>query len=208
MAKRRIVLGLDGSRGADAARDWCVQYAPLLDAEVIAVHVLGASPDYMDRRQSSRVLLQESVAPLRERGIEHRIQLLDGSPPSALDRFATQEKADLIVVGHRGTRGFVELLLGSMANVLAHHAHSPVLIAPLAHQGGVASATISVVKGCEGCIAHHARRAAPLGATEREVAEILAVALLMDGGPATVHGPRAWDAFLEFQRGFGVADVA
>ena len=58
---------------------------------------------------------------------------------------------------------------------------------------------ISVVKGCEGCIAHHARRAARLGATEQEVAEILAVALLMDGGPATVHGPHAWAAFQEFR---------
>ncbi len=63
---------------------------------------------------------------------------------------------------------------------------------------------ISVVKGCDGCIAHHARRAARLGATEAEVAEVLAVALLMDGGPATVHGPRAWEAFLEF-RDRGVA---
>jgi hypothetical protein len=27
---------------------------------------------------------------------------------------------------------------------------------------------------------------------------MLAVALLMDGGTASVHGPRAWDAFVEF----------
>jgi AhpD family alkylhydroperoxidase len=67
---------------------------------------------------------------------------------------------------------------------------------------------ISVVKGCEGCIVQHARRAARLGATESEVAEILSVALLMDGGPATVYGPRAWEAFLEFQGGAGVGNVA
>jgi AhpD family alkylhydroperoxidase len=62
-----------------------------------------------------------------------------------------------------------------------------------------AALAISVVKGCEGCISHHARRAARLGATEGEVAEMLAVALLMDGGPATVHGPHAWAAFQEFR---------
>ena len=67
---------------------------------------------------------------------------------------------------------------------------------------------ISVVKGCEGCIAHHARRAARLGATEEEVAEILAVALLMDGGPATVHGPHAWAAFQEFRGGSAAAGDA
>jgi AhpD family alkylhydroperoxidase len=56
---------------------------------------------------------------------------------------------------------------------------------------------ISVVKGCDGCIAYHARGAATAGATEDEVAEALAVALLMDGGPATTHAPRAFADFLE-----------
>jgi len=57
---------------------------------------------------------------------------------------------------------------------------------------------IAVVKHCDGCIAHHARAAARLGATPAEVAEALGVALLMDGGPATVYGPRAWAAYQEF----------
>ena len=56
---------------------------------------------------------------------------------------------------------------------------------------------IAVVKRCDGCIASHARSAARHGATRAEVAEALAVALLMDGGPATVYGPRAWQAYLE-----------
>ena len=57
---------------------------------------------------------------------------------------------------------------------------------------------IAVVKQCDGCIAYHAKAAARLGATEAEVAEALSVALLMDGGTATVYGPRAFEAFREF----------
>lgn len=57
---------------------------------------------------------------------------------------------------------------------------------------------ISVVKRCDGCIAYHARAAAKAGATSEEVAEVLAVALLLDGGTASVYAPRAWEAFLEF----------
>ena len=57
---------------------------------------------------------------------------------------------------------------------------------------------IAVVKQCDGCIASHARAAARAGATDREVAEALGVALLMDGGTATVYGPRAWAAYREF----------
>ncbi len=58
---------------------------------------------------------------------------------------------------------------------------------------------IAVHDGCDGCIASHARGAARKGATEQQLAEALGVALLMGGGPATVHAPRAWEAFQEFQ---------
>lgn len=58
--------------------------------------------------------------------------------------------------------------------------------------------TIAVVKHCDGCIAYHAKAAARRGATPEEVAEALGVALLMDGGTASVYGPRAWDAYREF----------
>jgi AhpD family alkylhydroperoxidase len=57
---------------------------------------------------------------------------------------------------------------------------------------------IAVIKECDGCIAYHAGAAARLGATEGEVAEILGVALLMGGGPASVWAPRAFDAYREF----------
>lgn len=57
---------------------------------------------------------------------------------------------------------------------------------------------ISISKGCDGCVAAHARGAALKGATSEEVAEAIGVAILMDGGPATVHGPRAYAAFQEF----------
>lgn len=57
---------------------------------------------------------------------------------------------------------------------------------------------ISVSKQCDGCIASHAKGAARAGATAEEVGEALAVAISLNGGPATVYGPRAFDAFLEF----------
>jgi len=57
---------------------------------------------------------------------------------------------------------------------------------------------IAVVKQCDGCIAYHAKAAARRGATGEEVAEALSVALLMDGGTASVYGPRAWEAFQQF----------
>ncbi|MDA8355660.1 MAG: carboxymuconolactone decarboxylase family protein [Actinomycetota bacterium] len=57
---------------------------------------------------------------------------------------------------------------------------------------------IAVSKQCDGCMASHARGAARRGATADEVAEALGVAIMMNGGPGTVHAPRAFAAFEEF----------
>ncbi|HHU10382.1 MAG TPA: carboxymuconolactone decarboxylase family protein [Intrasporangiaceae bacterium] len=57
---------------------------------------------------------------------------------------------------------------------------------------------ISVSKQCDGCIASHARGAATAGATREEVAEMIGVTILMNGGPGTVYGPRALAAFDSF----------
>jgi AhpD family alkylhydroperoxidase len=57
---------------------------------------------------------------------------------------------------------------------------------------------IAVTEGCDGCIAYHTRAAARAGASEAEAAEAIGVALLMRGGPASVHGPVALDMFRQF----------
>jgi len=57
---------------------------------------------------------------------------------------------------------------------------------------------IAVTRECDGCIAAHARGAAMQGVTAQEVAEAMGVAILMNGGPGTVWGPRAYAAFQEF----------
>ena len=57
---------------------------------------------------------------------------------------------------------------------------------------------IGVVEGCDGCIASHGQAAAKAGATRQEAAEAIGVTFLMHGGPATIHGARAYEAFCEF----------
>jgi AhpD family alkylhydroperoxidase len=57
---------------------------------------------------------------------------------------------------------------------------------------------IGVSRGCDGCIASHARGAARAGAGKQEAADAIGVAILMNGGPGTVYGARAYAAFCEF----------
>ncbi len=60
---------------------------------------------------------------------------------------------------------------------------------------------IAITRECDGCVAAHARGAARKGATRTEVAEIAGVAIMMNGGPGTVWGPRALAAFDQFDGG-------
>ena len=56
---------------------------------------------------------------------------------------------------------------------------------------------VAITRECDGCIASHARGAARHNATPEEVAEAIGVAVALNGGPATVWGPRALAAFKE-----------
>lgn len=56
---------------------------------------------------------------------------------------------------------------------------------------------IAIAVRCDGCIAHHSQAVVKAGATRREVAEMIGVAILMGGGPASVYGADALRAFDE-----------
>ena len=57
---------------------------------------------------------------------------------------------------------------------------------------------IAATRECDGCVAAHARNAVAAGVTRQEIAEAMGVVILMNGGPGTVWGPRALEAFDQF----------
>jgi AhpD family alkylhydroperoxidase len=58
---------------------------------------------------------------------------------------------------------------------------------------------ISIAQRCDGCIGFHTRAAVKAGATRDEVLETIGVAILMGGGPSTIYGAHALDAYEQFQ---------
>lgn len=56
---------------------------------------------------------------------------------------------------------------------------------------------IAVTRECDGCIVAHARGCARTGVTRAQVGEALGVAILLNGGPGTVWGPRALRSYDE-----------
>ena len=58
--------------------------------------------------------------------------------------------------------------------------------------------SISIVVGCEGCIAYHVHDAIAAGATRQELMETIGVGLLMGGGPGSIYAAHALEAIDQF----------
>jgi AhpD family alkylhydroperoxidase len=65
---------------------------------------------------------------------------------------------------------------------------------------------ISIVVGCEGCIAYHVHDAVKAGATRKELLETIGVALLMGGGPGSIYAAHTMDAIEQFLPGTATAE--
>jgi AhpD family alkylhydroperoxidase len=57
---------------------------------------------------------------------------------------------------------------------------------------------IAITVRCDGCISFHVHDAMQAGASKEEVAETVAVAILMGGGPSVVYGIEAMQALSQF----------
>jgi AhpD family alkylhydroperoxidase len=57
---------------------------------------------------------------------------------------------------------------------------------------------ISIVVGCEGCIAYHVHDAVDAGATRAELLDAVGVGLLMSGGPGSIYATHALEAITQF----------
>jgi AhpD family alkylhydroperoxidase len=58
---------------------------------------------------------------------------------------------------------------------------------------------IAISVRCDGCIATHVHAALQAGATRKEIAETVGVAVLMGGGPSAVYGTKVMKAIEQFE---------
>jgi nucleotide-binding universal stress UspA family protein len=134
-----IVVGIDGSAGAQAALRFAADEASLRRTQlrvVSAWHVptgVYMPPTYMDldldafRQTASEVAERQVVDVLgAERATTVGVVIHEGTPAEVL--IAESRQAELLVVGSRGHGGFAGLLLGSVSQHCAAHAHCPVVV--------------------------------------------------------------------------------
>jgi AhpD family alkylhydroperoxidase len=56
---------------------------------------------------------------------------------------------------------------------------------------------VAITRECDGCIVAHARGCVRAGVSRQQLAEMIGVAITLNGGPGTVWGPRALRVFDE-----------
>lgn len=144
---RRVLLGVDGSSGAARAADW-LRHFPLPEGcevrlvtvlpnlqEISREHVLVTPPlaktsiplaDW--QREEGAARLAETAAAYTAIGKLAATEIRSGDPTSSLLEVATDEGADLIVVGAHGQSAIERFLLGSVSDGLLRHAPCSVLV--------------------------------------------------------------------------------
>ena len=137
----RIVVPTDFSSCAEEAWALAQRLAGALGSELVLVHVLveaplwGEGPFNRDRtrevfeaaRKWAGDKLEEWAAEARGKGLTVRLTLRTGAPHEEIVALATDERADLVVVGTHGRGGMNRALLGSVTDRVVRLAPCPVL---------------------------------------------------------------------------------
>lgn len=135
----RVVVGVDGSPGSEAALHHAVQQARAWRSSLLVVRAVPTGTWRRTPWQRSAVrddlvsVARDDLAGVTGRlGTQHPDVPVEGAVVEATAPGALLEKmtsADLLVVGSRGIGGFRGLLLGSTCQQVLHRAHCPVLVA-------------------------------------------------------------------------------
>jgi nucleotide-binding universal stress UspA family protein len=137
-----IVVGIDGSAHSAQALEWAIKEGALQHAPVTVVTVnsvpaspwtgnpfiLAQDPAVLGKmRQAAEEMAVKVTSQLGEaRPTSVTVRAVNGFPAKEL--IDASRDADLLVVGSRGAGGFARLLMGSVSDQVAHHAHCPVMV--------------------------------------------------------------------------------
>jgi nucleotide-binding universal stress UspA family protein len=138
MRSPEIIVGIDGSPASECALHWAAAEAARRDCELLVLHmydwhIAGApsaigAPFVVDAKGDAETIVSNAVTVARQLapGVQVRGEALLGAAAPTL--VSASANGATIVVGNRGRGGFASLLLGSVSNQVALHAHGPVVV--------------------------------------------------------------------------------
>ncbi|MEV4603363.1 universal stress protein [Amycolatopsis sp. NPDC049253] len=156
-----VVVGVDGSPGADEAVHWAARLVSGRALELEIVHCLqvaalyyGGAPAGSDvlfdqlRQEGDRIVTKarEQALSVDAALIVRTEVLTDAAPASLIER---SRRVRMVVVGRSGTGGFTGMLVGATAATVASHAACPVAVVRGRHGDGAVPLDGPVVVGVD-----------------------------------------------------------
>jgi nucleotide-binding universal stress UspA family protein len=130
----KILLAVDGSDHAMAAID-LVHDMPLpLDSHILVLAVLIPREAGL-KSYALRHFVERTEEKLQDKGAQVTTHLLTGDPAVEIIRQANLIRAELIVMGARGLRATLGILLGGVVQQVVEHATTPVLVVRAPYEG-------------------------------------------------------------------------
>ena len=133
---RRMILAIDGSDASAKAlkfvltkfqSDQTTSKGRRVPIHVSVLHVLPVVM-YPGLKEASKKLLEQSVQKLIKAGFTAEPLCYLGNPAQEIMKAASQQRADLIVMGAQGLGAIARFLIGSVSTRVVQHANGSVLV--------------------------------------------------------------------------------
>ncbi|GAB1543967.1 universal stress protein [Scytonema sp. NUACC21] len=134
MGFKRILVAIDPSPEARVVFEEALELAKKESATLMIFNGvdLGSKLTYpteiKEKTQEAEELLQTYQQMAQKQGIAVECLCRVGEPGKSICNLAQTWKADLIVLGRRGFKGFTEVLLGSVSSHVLHNAPCSILV--------------------------------------------------------------------------------
>ena len=134
----KIVVAVDGSDPSFKALSYAAKLAGLSKSKIVVLNVMSLPPwttaktaDALKKDLANKAadVLGKAKSLGRSNGVDVETRSIEtsGSIVMAIIDFSNKEKADLIVMGTKGTSGYGKMMLGSVAAGVVSFASCPVL---------------------------------------------------------------------------------
>ena len=133
-----IVVGTDGSKGAEAALSEGFDLAKRLGAKVLVVTVAAHTSDLLggsvykhkvsEHLNQARAALDAARTMAEKTGAEAEFEVFEGDAAEEIATIAESRDADLVVVGTRGHGAIAGSLLGSVSADVVRRSKRPVVV--------------------------------------------------------------------------------
>jgi len=145
MSKALYLVAVDGSEWSLRATKQAVKLAQQTGAKVKIITVLdwlylqpmvieGVAPPVLDKATEEKNIQETILTPLAEKYKDTEVklstELLWGDPVEIIQEQVKEMHANMLFIGRRGRSRVIDMLLGSVANKLAHRVGLPIVLVP------------------------------------------------------------------------------